>query len=68
MHDESVTQHDEQAGAQPTAEFATDGLFSHPDLDHATTNPGSSSAENQPSYTDLFREPADGPENSTSAA
>jgi hypothetical protein len=41
------------------------GLFSHPDADHQDTTPGSAPDEEQRSYTDLFREPAGAPENTT---
>ena len=56
-------QHDSQYDA-PAAE----GLFSHPDTDHASTKPGPPPVEDQRSYTGLFQEPADGPENGQSAA
>ncbi|SMC52656.1 hypothetical protein SAMN05660733_00264 [Lentzea albidocapillata] len=44
------------------------GLFSHPDVDLPDTTPGSSPAEDQRSYTGLFREPADTPQNTTGTA
>jgi hypothetical protein len=68
MHDKSVSQHDAHARAHRTSEFPGDGLFSHPDSDHADVTPGPSPVEGQRSYTGLFREPADGPRNTTSAA
>jgi hypothetical protein len=44
-----------------------DGLFSHPDTDHLRTSSGVP-AQEQRSYTGLFREPAFAPETTTSAA
>jgi hypothetical protein len=64
MHAQSDSQHDAHAEAPRT----TEGLFSHPDSDRADTMPGPSPVADQRSYTGLFREPADGPENTTSAA
>jgi hypothetical protein len=55
---------DSQPDAHRTTEF--DGLFSHPD--HGGATPGPSPADDQRSYTGLFREPADGTEDATSAA
>lgn len=67
MHDDSVSQQDALVRAHGTSEFEGDGLFSHSDTDHADATSGSSPADEQRSYTDLFREPADGPKNTTSA-
>ncbi|PWK89502.1 hypothetical protein C8D88_102776 [Lentzea atacamensis] len=39
--------------------FPADGLFSHPDMDHLETRPGSPPDEDQRSYTNLFHEPID---------
>ncbi|KOV83311.1 hypothetical protein ADL03_21115 [Nocardia sp. NRRL S-836] len=46
---------DGQAGAQSSS--AAPSLFSHPDVHHASTPSG---VPQQGSYTNLFREPADG--------
>jgi hypothetical protein len=54
------------AGEHPMTVFAADGLFSHPDTDHLDTRPGP--PPEQRSYTNLFREPTDAAENTTSAA
>jgi hypothetical protein len=50
------------AGTHPATTFPSGGLFSHPDMDHLDTRPGSSPDEDQRSYTGLFREPADAPQ------
>lgn len=42
-------------------------LFSHPDTDHPDTASGLPPGEDQRSYTGLFREPADAPEDTSSA-
>jgi len=68
MHDKSFSRHHALARARRTSEFAGDGLFSHPDSDHSDEMPGPPPADDQRSYTGLFREPADGPKNTTSAA
>lgn len=39
-----------------------DGLFSHPDADRSATEPDSQPDEDSRSYTGLFREPADTPQ------
>ncbi|MCX2946810.1 hypothetical protein [Lentzea sp. NEAU-D7] len=44
------------------------GLFSHPDTDHLDTTPHSAPDQDQRSYTGLFREPADTPQNATETA
>lgn len=41
-------------------------LFSHPDTDRPDTTPGPPPGEDQRSYTDLFREPADAPKDTRS--
>lgn len=53
-------QHDHGTGA-------VGGLFSHPTTDHLDTSPASR-PDGERSYTDLFREPADAPENSGETA
>lgn len=60
--DASVGPH---VGEQPATAFAADGLFSHPDMDHLDTRPGP--PPEQRSYTNLFREPDDAPEDTTTA-
>ncbi|MDX8050685.1 hypothetical protein SK571_14945 [Lentzea sp. BCCO 10_0798] len=44
------------------------GLFSHPDTNHQDTAAHSSPDEDQRSYTGLFREPADTPQNTAETA
>ncbi|GAA3629435.1 hypothetical protein C8D88_1011853 [Lentzea atacamensis] len=62
--------HNAQSDSQPDAPRTTefDGLFSHPDQDHGGATSGPAPAEDQRSYTGLFREPAGGTEDATSAA
>ncbi|MEU7478190.1 hypothetical protein AB0A63_19555 [Lentzea sp. NPDC042327] len=45
----------QRASAQSTADVVADGLFSHPDVQPATTK--TAVAAKQGFYTDLFREP-----------
>lgn len=56
------------AGTRPAAAFSGDGLFSHPDTDHLDPRSDSSPDEDQRSYTGLFREPADAPQQSSETA
>jgi len=55
-------------GTHPTTAFPADGLFSHPNMDHLDTRPDSQPDEDQRSYTDLFREPADAPQDISKTA
>ncbi len=57
MNNQLAPSHDEQVAAQPTIEAAVTGLFSHPDVHHASTRPGE---QRHGAYTDLFREPVGG--------
>jgi hypothetical protein len=57
MNNQLASSHDEQVAAQSTIKAAVTGLFSHPDVHHASTRPGE---RRHGAYTDLFREPAGG--------